>query len=97
MSDKETSLEFVERMERLLPTDIPHHQLQAEQDARQLLKLAKTAALIDEHRLNLSNGQKFPDGRVSDYRVISHVANYAHHGELHQAVLAVADKIKEGK
>ena len=86
MSDKETSLEFVERMEKFNAT------LRPNADIDELLRLSKTAALIDTHRLRLE-----PSACSTDYRVISVAINHAHHGELHQAVRAVADKIREGK
>ena len=90
----ETSLAFVERMERMLPVDIPPHQLQAEQDARRLLKLAKTAALIEEHGLSI--GQPDEDGYWCAYDTNNDDLQ-TNDKSFHTAVRAVADKIKEQK
>ena len=86
MSDKETSLAFVERMEKrdLWPFPITR------EDRAELVRLAKTAALIEEHRLRLE-----PSVYGPDYRVISIAINYAHHADLHTAVRGLGEKIKE--
>jgi len=87
----ETALEFVERMERMLPVDIPHHQLQAEQDARRLLKLAKTAALIEEHKLRPQWSSRNRCWHVEAINGTTfHIAP-----DIQTAVRAVADRIKE--
>ena len=87
MSDKETSLAFVERMEQ---TD-KHASALHEYD--KLLRLAKTAALIEDHRMDI-----IPTHEKKFTVFVRHTVNDGvSEEELHTAVRAVADKIKEGK
>lgn len=87
MSDKETSLAFVERMERELEAGINQSALEAERT----LRLAKTAALIEEHRMTI---EPLDDGTGC---WMSYDGEPHYHKDLHTAVRAVADKIREGK
>jgi hypothetical protein len=93
MTAKETSLAFVERMEKFNAT------LRFNPDIEELLRLAKTAALIEEHRLRI--GYYTPDAPNDDgehgYRCWPpfDVGNEKVSESLHEAVRAVADKIKE--
>lgn len=82
MTDKETSLAFVERIRTL---DSIADLTITERVG--LLKLAKTAALIEKHR-----------GSVAMRTVINHyMRGMGSHEDFHTAVRAVADKIKEEK
>lgn len=84
MTDKETSLAFVERMERTGPErrmDIPN-----------LIYLAKTAALIEEYKLE----PRWNDEREAWFVSPSYrIDPCAWNKDLYTAALAVADKIKE--
>lgn len=84
MSDKETSLEFVERR-------IAERWSSAGEDERKTLILAKTAALIEEHRMTI---EPLDDGTGC---WMSYDGEPHYHKDLHTAVRAVADKIREGK
>jgi len=100
MTDKETSLAFVERMERTAASDRQNgpNTLRYDEIDR-LIELAKTAALIEEHRLGVMPYQVtnvFDPGKSWVWDVSPHgdepvVIN----ADLHAAVRAVADKIKE--
>lgn len=86
MTDKETSLAFVERMEKM------HLSIPFSYDERQsLLRLAKTAALIEEHGLMVNP----PDGMNPAWYASEKGTFGEERLTLHEAVLAVADKIKE--
>lgn len=89
MNDKETSLEFVERMEQ---TD-KHASALHEYD--KLLRLAKTSALIEEHNLKLTKKPVYETWRVVAYSETSGKVTARHDADLHTAARAVADKIKE--
>lgn len=81
---QETSLEFVERMEGCDYIVKP-------QDAKRLIYLAKTAALIEEHRLSV---MQYRTGcKVVEGILMTHLDGE----ELHTEVRAVADNIKEKK
>ena len=87
MTDKETSLEFVERMEKFNAT------LRPNADIDELLRLAKTAALIDTHAIVVQrNGGSWV---AAVWKNFIHTKSLP--ADLHTAVRAVADKIKEGK
>lgn len=86
MSDKETSLAFVERR-------IAERWSSAGEDERKTLILAKTAALIEEHRMDV-----VPTHEKKFTVFVRHTVNDGvSEDEFHTAVRAVADKIKEGK
>lgn len=87
----ETSLEFVERMEKRFELDVSgEYQIElSRNETEQFLKLAKTAALIDEHRLGINPWSAYWD-------VQHRSGHYTEADDLHTAVRAVADKIKEG-
>ena len=78
----ETSLEFVEQLEEFYGDN--------SETMNRLLHLAKTAALIDEHRLGINPWSVYWD-------VQHRSGHYTEADDLHTAVRAVADKIKEGK
>lgn len=78
----ETSLEFVERMEQTDKHAIALHEYDS------LLRLAKTAALIDTHRLGINPWSAYWD-------VQHRSGHYTEADDLHTAVRAVADRIKE--
>jgi len=85
MIDKETSLEFVERMEKFNAT------LRPNADIDELLRLAKTAALIEEHGLMVS-----PPMQVRPQWFVGYDIGVSDRNkDLHSVVRAVADKIKE--
>lgn len=83
VTTKETSLEFVERR-------IAERWSSAGEDERKTLILAKTAALIEDHRLGINPWSAYWD-------VQHRSGHYTEADDLHTAVRAVADKIKEGK
>ena len=94
MIAKETSLEFVERMERTSNADrqTGPNTLRYD-DIDHLIALAKTAALIDTNAISVQ--------RNGGNCVATVWKNFIHTkslpADLHTAVRAVADKIKEGK
>jgi hypothetical protein len=89
MSDKETSLAFVERMELLWNQH--NEQLPFSDDCfSRFSDLARTAALIEEHKMNVV--QMPSQIRVGSSTMIG-VRGIA--DDLHEAVRAAADRIKE--
>ena len=92
MTDKETSLAFVVRMERS-KAQLSEFTFLTPEQVDLLLRLAKTAALIEEHRLDVMFATE------SNVAIYEPKANWKHVGfdNVHEAVRAVADKIKEGK
>jgi len=100
MSDKETSLEFVDRMPEL-PADIrPVERVSMPgEDYIRLRALAKTAALLEEHRLGVMPYQAtnvFDPGKFWVWDVSPHGdEQVVINADLHTAVRTVADKIKE--
>ena len=85
MTDKETSLAFVERIAKK-PSD-----KWTQVEYEEMLKLAKTAALIEEHRMTI---EPLDDGSNC---WLSYDGEPHYYKDLHTAVRAVADKIKEHK
>lgn len=85
----ETSLEFVERMEKRFELDVSgEYQIElSRNETEQFLKLAKTAALIECNPVEM-----YP--AFHDY---CHATVMKEPFDFHGEVLAVADKIKEGK
>jgi len=85
---KETDLEFVRRMRRLVEdTDIRL------KDSDRLLRLAETAALIGEHDMDLIS----PFEGCAKWMVYALEDARVEDESLHTAVRAVAAKIGEGK
>ena len=89
MSDKESALAFVERMEAHRRKDPTIALTFAEID--ELLRLAKTAALIEGHQINIVHGPYMIEA------VSSESGEWSEKSDLHTAVRSVADKIKEAK
>jgi sulfur relay (sulfurtransferase) complex TusBCD TusD component (DsrE family) len=88
MSDKETSLAFVERMELLWNQH--NEQLPFSDDCfSRFSDLAHTAALMEEHRISIFY---YADGL---FDAVSGYARIDDNTELATAVRAVADRIKE--
>lgn len=84
----ETGLQFVERIRTL--DSLADLTITERVD---LLKLAKTAALIEEHRMDI-----IPTHEKKFTVFVRHTVNDGvSEDEFHTAVRAVADKIKEGK
>lgn len=91
VTDKETSLAFVERMEAAhAVSGAPV--MYSRSNMMELLRLAKTAALVEEHRLWVE-----PPIGASKWRIVGRAPIQHDHKDLHTAVRAVADRIKEGK
>ena len=92
MTAQETSLAFVERMESV---EIPSHSiLISREDFLHLRQIAKTAALIEEHRIDVSFAET-GDGRPAGCILFPLVGGVFEAQDLSTAVRAVADKIKE--
>jgi len=88
MSAKETSLEFVDRMEADYPKGFTGFTSVTSEEYQNLIRLAKTAALIDEHRLGINPWSAYWD-------VQHRSGHYTEADDLHTAVRAVADKIRK--
>lgn len=90
MSAQETSLAFVERMESV---EIPSHSvLISREDFLHLRQIAKTAALIEVHRMDI-----IPTHEKKFTVFVRHTVNDGvSEDDLNTAVRAVADKIKAG-
>ena len=91
MTDKETSLAFVERMESV---EIPSHSvLISREDFLHLRQIAKTAALIEEHKINIHHIDRVG---IPDWLAYTEAKNMViERGSLFESVRALADKIKE--
>ena len=89
MTTQETSLAFVERMESV---EIPSHSVLIERKDFLLLRnLAKTAALIEVHRMDI-----IPTHEKKFTVFVRHTVNDGvSEDDLYTAVRAVAEKIKE--
>ena len=91
MSAKETSLEFVDRMEADYPKGFTGFTSVTSEEYQNLIRLAKTAALIEVHRLDVLHNEK------TCIVTGAKESQFAQTDTVHTAVLTVADKIKEQK
>lgn len=94
MTDKEPSLAFVERMERVNAAEWFTFGPFSEDETKELLRLAKTAALIDEYKIDILAPSVKDSPKIARWRV-GPLFGSVYHNDLHTAVRTMTDKSKE--